>query len=66
MNMAILAQATTQPANVFPWVHLPLHWPGQIDLLAWCQNMGPGLAALLILVDLLNGAGSLGKRRAQS
>ncbi len=32
---------------------IPTHWPGQGDLIAFCQNMGGGLAALLILVGLI-------------
>lgn len=32
---------------------LSAHWPGQGDLLTFCQNMGPGLAALLILAGVV-------------
>jgi hypothetical protein len=36
-----------------PWLTLPAHWPGQADLLGWCEAMGPGLAALLILAGVV-------------
>jgi len=52
---APLAQATTsattpQPA---PWAVFPAHWPGQGDLLEWCQTMGPGVATLLVIAGLV-------------
>jgi hypothetical protein len=31
------------------WPNLPKHWPGQMDLLTWAQNMGALTAALLVL-----------------
>lgn len=30
------------------WI-VPSHWPGQGDLLTWCQTMGPATAMILIL-----------------
>jgi hypothetical protein len=32
---------------------IPDHWPAQGDLLTWCQQIGPGLAALLVLVGVI-------------
>jgi hypothetical protein len=32
---------------------IPSRWPAQVDLLSWCQNMGPGMAALLIILGLI-------------
>ncbi|MCC6423968.1 MAG: hypothetical protein IT447_10855 [Phycisphaerales bacterium] len=32
---------------------LPMHWPGQMDLLTWCQTMSPGMAALLVLAGVI-------------
>ncbi len=34
-------------------IQLPNHWPAQSDLLAMCQQMGPGLAALLVLLGVV-------------
>ena len=34
----------------FQW---PDHWPAQGDLLAWCQQIGPALAALLVLMGII-------------
>lgn len=31
----------------------PTHWPGQMDLLTWCQTMSPGMAALLVLAGVI-------------
>jgi hypothetical protein len=35
------------------WLQLPQHWPAQTDLLTWCEHMGPGMAALLILLGVI-------------
>ncbi len=32
---------------------LPSHWPGQGELLHWCQTAAPGVAVLLILLGLV-------------
>ena len=32
---------------------LPAHWPAQMDLLTWCQNMGPGEACILVLPGIV-------------
>jgi hypothetical protein len=32
---------------------LPDHWPGQVDLLARCQNMGPATATVLIIAGIV-------------
>ncbi len=31
----------------------PDHWPGQMDLLTWCQTMGPGEACLLVIFGIV-------------
>jgi hypothetical protein len=35
------------------WMKLPGHWPEQGDLLQWCQTMGPGTAAILVLAGIV-------------
>jgi hypothetical protein len=51
-----------QPQNgnrVLEMLHLPAHWPAQADLLNWCQTMGPGEAAVLVMggiIYLLSGS----------
>ncbi len=51
--------ATTHPApsvaSAFQTgeVRLPDHWPAQTDLLDWCNHMGPGMAALLIILGVV-------------
>ncbi|HEY8667171.1 MAG TPA: hypothetical protein VIL86_10915 [Tepidisphaeraceae bacterium] len=40
-------------ASAMNWLTLPSHWPGQSDLLTWCQTMGPGTAALLIILGVI-------------
>jgi len=32
---------------------LPSHWPAQGDLLAWCQQIGPAMAALMVLMGIV-------------
>lgn len=46
---------TTQTivAQKMTWLHLPMQWPGQTDLLTWCQNMGPLMAAILLIGGLI-------------
>ena len=45
---------TTQTILSDPaWLPLPEHWPGQVDLITWCQNMTPGVAAILVLVGVV-------------
>jgi len=31
------------------WINVSVQWPGQTDLISWCNQMGPGLATLLVL-----------------
>jgi hypothetical protein len=52
---ALLAAAsTTQPAWTPPaWLPAPQHWPGQVDLITWCQDMGPGTAAVLLVLGIV-------------
>ena len=48
--------ATTQQIVVdkaTAWLHLPQSWPAQTDLLTWCQNMGPLLAAVLLIAGII-------------
>ncbi len=41
------------PVTSASWVTFPTHWPGQVDLLTWCQTMTPGTAALLVLAGVI-------------
>lgn len=47
------AHATASKAAGLFEVGAPNHWPAQGDLITWCQTMGPGLAALLILIGVV-------------
>lgn len=48
------AEAATTVTTAAPhWVKLPGHWPEQGDLLQWCQTMGPGTAAVLVLAGIV-------------
>jgi hypothetical protein len=52
----ILAAAAKKKAEQQPghWpVGLPDHWPGQMDLLTWCQSMGPGEACILVVAGII-------------
>jgi hypothetical protein len=42
--------AVPAPAGVFQF---PDHWPAQGELLVWSQQIGPGLAALLVLMGVV-------------
>lgn len=46
----VLSAAVTKAAG---GLRLPDHWPGQLDLLTWCEKMSPGLAAALILFGVI-------------
>lgn len=48
-------QAASQASGtVLPdFFQFPDHWPAQGDLLTWCQQIGPGLAALLVLLGVI-------------
>lgn len=35
------------------WLRLPTQWPGQPDLLQWCQSMTPAVSTLLILAGIV-------------
>jgi hypothetical protein len=39
------AAAATNPA----WLNVSVQWPGQTDLITWCNQMGPGLATVLLI-----------------
>jgi hypothetical protein len=52
-NGAAPSAAATNPSLVPAWLHLPTHWPGQIDLLNFCQTMSPALATLLVIGGLV-------------
>src|SRR4051812_31197022 len=48
------ADAAASAANgVHVFLQVPKHWPAQTDLLTWCQQMGGGTAALLLLAGLI-------------
>lgn len=56
MNSPQLAQDIAEKVQhpiVPDWLKLPQHWPAQTDLLTWCEHMGPGMAALLILLGVI-------------
>lgn len=36
-----------------PWFQLPSHWPAQIELLTWCEQMESGSALLLVLMGVV-------------
>jgi hypothetical protein len=36
-----------------PLIQFPDHWPGQVDLVNWCNQMGPALAGLLIVAGVI-------------
>ncbi len=44
---------TTSMGSAPHWMKLPGHWPEQGDLLQWCQTMGPGTAAVLVLAGIV-------------
>lgn len=44
--------SATSGSGVPQWI-TPSHWPGQGDLLTWCQNMGPAMAMVLILAGVV-------------
>lgn len=51
---AAVAQATQAAESASSGLfQFPDHWPAQGDLFAWCQQMGPGLAALLVLLGVV-------------
>ena len=45
-----LHHAATPPTALFG---CPDHWPAQGELLSWCQQIGPGLAALMVLLGVV-------------
>jgi hypothetical protein len=47
-NAAVQTPVTT--GNPFTF---PTHWPGQMDLLEWCQTMSPGMAAGLVVAGIV-------------
>ena len=42
-----------QTSHLWDLLRLPGHWPVQTDLLQWCQSMGPGSAAILVIGGLI-------------
>lgn len=36
-----------------PLIQFPDHWPGQLDLVNWCSQMGPAIAGLLVVAGLV-------------
>lgn len=45
--------AVTATKSSSHWLSLPTQWPGQGDLLHWCQTMSPGAATILIIGGLV-------------
>ena len=39
--------------SISTWPGVPSHWPAQGDLLSWCQNMGPAMAAVLVIAGIM-------------
>jgi hypothetical protein len=54
-----VTEATTQPSFVpslpqsYEWLEPPSHWPAQLDLLNWCEQMNAGSAAILVIGGLV-------------
>jgi len=49
-----MTPAATQPAveaasSAPAWLNWIVHWPGQTDLITWCNKMGPGMATILLI-----------------
>jgi hypothetical protein len=53
MNLIAKATAAAHASTSLPSVEPITRFPGQRDLLSWCQDMGPGTAILLILVGMV-------------
>ncbi len=49
-QMAAMQSATIPTPPMFGF---PDHWPVQGELLIWCQQIGPGLAALMVLMGVV-------------
>jgi hypothetical protein len=48
------AKKKAQEAQQGGWRPMfPDHWPGQLDLLTWCQSMGPGESCVLVVAGLI-------------
>jgi hypothetical protein len=52
ITQSVQQHMATQPVHG-PFPAIPAHWPGQGDLLTWCQHMGPLTAALLVLAGVV-------------
>jgi hypothetical protein len=53
-SFSLILAAAKKKAEQGHWpVNLPDHWPGQIDLLTWCQNMGPGESCILVIAGII-------------
>jgi hypothetical protein len=50
-SMSHVSQSLQDSATFFD--NVPRGWPHQHDLLTWCQQMTPGVSALLIIVGLI-------------
>src|SRR5438045_3488264 len=50
---AAKATAAAAPAAAPSVFQFPDHWPAQGELLTWSQQIGPGLAALLVLMGVV-------------
>ena len=49
--MNLLAQA--DGGDVLPPLPAHGHWPREADFISWCQTIGPGLAAVLLIVGTI-------------
>src|SRR5207253_2594914 len=50
---AAAAATTAAGLSALEWLRPPSHWPATVDVLAWCQTMAPGTAALLVGVGIV-------------
>jgi hypothetical protein len=51
-NVIPLADATSDGA-VLPPLPADGHWPREADFIRWCQDIGPGMSAFLLLVGII-------------
>lgn len=47
-----ITEVSTMPQS-YDWLQPPRHWPAQMDLLNWCEQMNAGTAAILVIAGLV-------------
>jgi len=50
--MNLLAETTTDP-GILPPLPAGGHWPREADFVTWCQAIGPGMAAFLLILGAI-------------